>query len=377
MSIEHLRKNLNKEFGDSLKRADEIQEIPIIAGFGSLALDIASGLGGIPRSRIIEMLGPEQGGKTALSLLSIAEVQKIGGVAAFLDLENSFDPRWAKNLGCNLDENKFLFFKPKSGAEAFEIIEDLVESMDVDLIVADSVHAFITDSEAEGNYGDSMMAQLSRLMSNSLKKINSKQINYSRASIIFINQMRQGIGQFSKDESTGGNALRHYASVRLYIRRVGGKDGIIGDPTNPEGFKTSIQLKKNKIGVPLKVVETKLYIGPKKFGIDKNEEVIDVAKSLGLIKRLAKNKDTNELVINPDGSYYQIDGYEPIYGQSKFELFIAEKPEIKDQLLKQINIFTKKNNEPESDSFAAEVKEEEKKQRKSRKNKDEEIKSNS
>jgi len=372
MSFKDLQKSITKEFGEEVI-IKELESVSILNSFGSLAVDCAVGLGGIPKGRIIEFYGNPSGGKTALAIIAIIECQKNKKPCVFIDLENSFDPAWFRKLGGNVDEDLFLLLHPKSGADAYEMMDRCVQESSTGLIVIDSVSAMATDAELEAGYADSTMAQLARLMSSGLKKINNQMLRNPGPTLIFINQVRATMDKYHPEATSGGNALGFYSSIRLNIRRVGGKDGIIGDPDRPSGFKTRITVIKNKVGIPKQTIETNLYIGTTgKFGIDKSEEIIDVAKSLGLIKRLTKNKDTNELVIDPDGSYYQIDGYEPIYGQNKFELFIAEKSEIKDQLLKQIEIFTKKNNEPESDSFAAEVKEEEKKQRKSRKNKDEE-----
>lgn len=365
-SLSELHTQMVKDYGkDSVLSGDQIPEVPVLCSFGSIALDVAVGIGGCPRGRILEYFGPESGGKTLLLLLTIIEIQTIGGTGAFVDIENTFDPSWFKKLGGSLDPNKFILLKPKTGAEAFEMIDQLVASNLVDIAGVDSVSTMATAEELEGDYGDAHMAQLARLMSDSLKKLQNTMASHPRCTVIFINQVRTTMDKYKPEVTTGGRALLHYASVRLRITRVGGEDGILGEKDNPSGFRTRIKVMKNKVGPPFRLIETSIYINhPTKVGVDKDEELLDVAISMGLVKRCIKDKETDELVPDENGTWYVI-GDQKFYGQPKFKKYIDENPQVLQDLKPAIIAYMKKREapEPEPESFAAEVKKE-RKQRK-------------
>jgi recombination protein RecA len=396
MSLDKLRKGLQKELGkDAVKSGDDVEYVPKLCSFGSLSLDSVIGIMGIPKGRILEYFGPPSGGKTTLAIMSAVEVQKTHfervikkkddkgkvkkeqrnsmGVVAFIDLENSFDRKWFENYGGSVEDEKFLYIKPDTGEEAFSALEQILESGEVDLVIVDSVATMLTEAESEGDFSVGQhMAQLARLMSQGLKKINSSMIGNPHCSVIFINQTRSSMDKYKPDEGTGGNSLRFYSSIRLYVSRVGGDDGIIGDKEAPEGFKTRIKVRKNKVGPPARTVEISLYIGPNKYGVDKDEEVVEIALSMGLIERKKKDKETDELYVDPKGTYYCIKD-EVFYGRPKLYKYIEENPKIIEELKILVTTFEKNVSEPEENSFDSEVKKEEKKtttKRKARKEKE-------
>jgi len=372
-SLLDLQKSFKKEFGkNTVKLGDEIEEVPVLCSSGSISLDSIIGIGGIPRGRIIEFFGQASGGKTLFSLLTAIQCQKQGGIVAFQDLENSFDRNWFLKLGGNMDENKFMLIKPESGTDAYEMIDQLVSSEIVDLVIVDSVSTMISDAEKENSYASEHMAKLARMMSNGLKKLNSTMLQHPKSSVIFINQTRSGMDKYHPEVTTGGNALPFYASLRMKVQRVSGKDGILGDESNPEGFLTRCKIVKSKVGPPLRTVEVSVYVNhPTKIGVVLEEELLSVAISMGIIKRYSKNKETDELIEDVDGSYYEFNDKQ-FYGKPKFMKYIESDPSILEGLKPIIFSYLSKKEKPEPDSFLAEVKEEEKKQRKSRKNKDEE-----
>ena len=233
----------------SIKKIDDIISVPSIST-GSISLDAAIGIGGVPRGRIIEIYGPESSGKTTLTLHVVAEAQKEGGVAAFIDAEHALDPRYAKKVGVNIDE--LWLSQPDSGEEALEIVDTLVQSGDLDVIVIDSVAALVPKAELEGEMGASHMGLQARLMSQALRKLTGS-VAKSKTSVIFINQLRHKIGVIfgSPETTTGGNALKFYSSLRLDIRRIASmKDGdqVIGN-------RTRVKLAKNKVGPPFRLAE--------------------------------------------------------------------------------------------------------------------------
>jgi recombination protein RecA len=366
-TLADLQKNLTKDFGSkSVIIGDDIQDVPLLCSFGSIALDVAVGIGGIPRGRILEYFGPPSGGKTLFTLLTMIECQRKEGVVVFIDLENSFDPAWFRKLGGSTDPDHFILLRPKTGAEAYEMIDQMVASDLVDIIGVDSVSTMATAEELEGDYGDAHMAQLARLMSDSLKKLNLTMIAHPRCTVIFINQIRSGMDKYKPEVTTGGSALNFYSSVRLRIVRVGGEDGIIGDTDNPEGFRTKIKVAKNKVGPPFRTIETSIYVNhPTKCGVDINEELLDVAISMNLIQRCVKDAETGEMVPTENGTWYVI-GDEKFYGFPKFKKYIDANPEVLELLKPTIFAYMKKKEAPEPDSFASEVKKEEAKTRKSR-----------
>ncbi len=281
---------ITKQFGDgSIMKLGEAKKVDVeLLPSGSLSLDIALG-GGYPKGRIIEIYGPESSGKTTLTLHAIAEIQKQGGTAAFIDAEHALDPAYAKRLG--VDTDNLLVSQPDNGEQALEIVETLVRSNAVDLIVVDSVAALVPQAEIDGDMGDSHMGLQARLMSQALRKLTGI-INKSHATVIFINQIRMKIGvMFGNPETTtGGNALKFYASVRADIRRTGQiKEGeeIIGN-------RTKVKIVKNKIAPPFRVAEFDIMYNE---GISKTGDVLDLAVQHGVVGKSGAWFDYNEAKI--------------------------------------------------------------------------------
>ena len=248
-----------------------------VVSSGSIALDIALGIGGLPRGRIIEIYGPESSGKTTLALHVIAQAQKNGGTCAFIDAEHALDPSYARKLGVNVDE--VLISQPDAGEQALEIADTLVRSGAIDILVIDSVAALVPRAELEGEMGDSHVGLHARLMSQALRKLTGS-ISRSKTMVIFINQIRLKIGvMFGNPETTtGGNALKFYASVRLDIRRI----GAIKDRENIVGNQTRVKVVKNKLAPPFRVVEFDIMYGE---GISKNGELIDLGVKAGVVEK--------------------------------------------------------------------------------------------
>jgi len=277
-----------------------------VVSTGSLGLDIALGVGGLPRGRIIEIYGPESSGKTTLTLQVIAEAQRMGGTAAFVDAEHALDPVYAGKLGVNVQE--LLVSQPDTGEQALEITDMLVRSGAVDIVVVDSVAALTPKAEIEGEMGDSHMGLQARLMSQALRKLTGN-IKRSNTIVIFINQIRMKIGvMFGNPETTtGGNALKFYASVRLDIRRIGAlKSGeeVIGN-------QTRVKVVKNKVAPPFREAEFEIMYGA---GISRNGELIDIGVAQGLVEK--------------SGSWYSYNGERIGQGKENARTFLAEHPEI-------------------------------------------------
>jgi recombination protein RecA len=299
---------LDKAFGKgTVMRLSEsrVVDIPVIKT-GSLGLDLALGIGGVPRGRVVEIYGPESSGKTTLTMHCIAEAQKAGGLAAFIDAEHAFDRAYAEKLG--IDTKNLLISQPDNGEQALEIAEHLISSGAIDIIVIDSVAALVPKAEIEGEMGESKMGLQARLMSQALRKLTGT-INKTGCCCIFINQLREKIGvMFGNPETTtGGNALKFYASVRLDIRRIGqikeGADNVVGN-------RTKVKVVKNKLAAPFKVVEFDIMYGQ---GISKVGEILDLAVEMDIVKksgswfsygtsRLAQGRDAvKELLLdNPE-----------------------------------------------------------------------------
>ncbi len=278
-ALETALSQIEKTFGKGsiMKLGDNKMEAIEATSTGSLGLDIALGIGGVPRGRIIEIFGPESSGKTTLTLHIVAEAQKKGGVCAFVDAEHALDPIYAKKLGVNIDE--LLISQPDTGEQALEITDTLVRSGAVDVVVVDSVAALVPKAELDGDMGDSHMGLQARLMSQALRKLTGS-ISRTNCTVIFINQIRQKIGvMFGNPETTtGGNALKFYASVRLDIRRI----GAIKDKEEVIGNQTRVKIVKNKVAPPFRVVDFDIMYGE---GISKTGELIDLGVKAGIIEK--------------------------------------------------------------------------------------------
>ena len=281
---------------------------------GSLGLDIALGIGGLPRGRVIEIYGPESSGKTTLALHVVAEVQKKGGIAAYVDAEHALDPVYAKKLGVDIDE--MLISQPDTGEQALEITDTLVRSGGVDIVVVDSVAALTPKAELEGEMGDQLPGLQARLMSQALRKLTGS-ISKSNTIVIFINQIRMKIGiMFGNPETTtGGNALKFYASVRLDIRRI----GAIKDRDEVVGNQTRVKVVKNKVAPPFKQVEFDIMYG---VGISKVGELVDLGVKAGIVEK--------------SGSWYSYDGARIGQGRESAKTFLNDNPDIADKIEKAI-----------------------------------------
>ena len=307
---------IEKHFGKGtvMRMGDrENIDIPSVST-GSLGLDIALGIGGLPKGRVIEIFGPESSGKTTLTLQAIAECQKAGGTAAFIDAEHALDPSYAKKLGVNVDE--LLLSQPDTGEQALEVTDMLVKSKGIDLIVVDSVAALTPRAEIEGEMGDHHVGLQARLMSQALRKITGN-IQRSNAMVIFINQIRMKIGvMFGNPETTtGGNALKFYSSVRLDIRRI----GAVKEGDEVIGNETRVKVVKNKVSPPFKQAEFQIMYGK---GINVDGEILEFGQKLGLIEK--------------SGAWYSYNGEKIGQGKINASNFLNENTKIKNALLKEI-----------------------------------------
>ena len=291
-------------------KAMEIEAIPT----GALGLDIALGIGGVPRGRIVEVYGPESSGKTTLALHIVAEAQKMGGEAAFIDAEHALDPVYAKHLGVNIDD--LLVSQPDTGEQALEITEALVRSGALDVIVVDSVAALVPKAEIDGDMGDSHMGLQARLMSQALRKLAGA-INKSKTVIIFINQLREKIGvMFGNPETTtGGRALKFYASVRMDIRKIENikQDGEV------VGSRARVKVIKNKVAPPFREAEFDIVYGK---GISKEGNILDMAVNLDIIEKA--------------GSWFSYNGSKIGQGRENVKKYLAENPEVMEEVEKKV-----------------------------------------
>ena len=327
-SLEKVLQDLEKQFGKGavMRLGDNTHAKVEVVSTGSLSLDIALGAGGYPKGRIIEIFGPESSGKTTFALHAIAEVQKKGGKAAFIDAEHALDPVYAKNLGVNI--NELLLAQPDTGEQALEICEALVRSNAIDIVVIDSVAALVPQAEIDGEMGDSHVGLQARLMSQALRKLGGT-INKTKTIAIFINQLREKVGiLFGNPETTpGGRALKFYSSIRLDVRRsesikVG--DSIIGN-------KTNVKVVKNKIAPPFKTASVDIMYGE---GVSKEGEIVDLGVDANIIEK--------------SGSWFSYNGEKLGQGKENVKLLLKQNNELKEKIEKQIREFYSINDSKES-----------------------------
>jgi len=292
------------------KKQEKIPAIPT----GSLGLDLALGIGGLPRGRVVEIYGPESSGKTTLTLEVIAQCQKLGGTAAFIDAEHALDPIYAEKLGVNVGE--LLISQPDTGEQALEVADIMVHSGGIDMLVIDSVAALVPKAEIEGEMGDTHIGLQARLMSQALRKITAN-VNRSNTLVIFINQIRYKIGvMFGSPETTsGGNALKFYASVRLDIRRI----GTVKEGEEVVGNETRVKVVKNKVSPPFKQAEFQIIYNK---GINRLGELLDRGSDLGILEK--------------SGSWYSLEGEKIGQGKANAAEFLQENPKIAEKVEKQI-----------------------------------------
>jgi recombination protein RecA len=315
---------LDKAYGKGtvMKMGDKaVEEVEVIPS-GSLGLDLALGVNGYPRGRVIEIYGPESSGKTTLTLHAIAEAQKAGGIAAFIDAEHAFDRNYAEKLGVDIEN--LIISQPDNGEQALEIAENLIRSGAIDIVVIDSVAALTPKSEIEGEMGDSKMGLHARLMSQALRKLTGT-ISKTHCTFFFINQLREKIGvMFGNPETTtGGNALKFYASVRLDIRR----SSQIKDGENVIGNRTKVKVVKNKVAPPFKTAEFDIMYGE---GVSKTGEILDLAVEFEIIKKA--------------GSWFSYGDTKLGQGRDAVKVLIKDNPELADELEQKIKDLIKENN---------------------------------
>ena len=304
---------IERQFGKGsimrLGGADKVTDVPVIPT-GSLSLNVALGVGGVPRGRIIEIFGPESGGKTTLALHIVAEAQKQNGIAAFIDAEHALDVTYAKKIGVNTDE--LLISQPDTGEQALEIAETLVRSGALDVLVVDSVAALVPKAELEGEMGDAQMGLQARLMSQALRKLTGS-INKSKTTVIFINQLRMKIGVFfgNPETTTGGNALKFYATMRLDIR----KTTSLKQGQEIIGMRTKVKVVKNKLAPPFRETEFDIIFGE---GISKEGDLIDLGVDNGIVEK--------------SGAWYSYKGERIGQGRDNSKQFLKEHPDIADAI---------------------------------------------
>jgi len=303
---------IERQFGKgSIMRLGQEERVPVeVISTGSVSLDIALGIGGLPRGRVVEIYGPESSGKTTLALHAIASAQKNGGIAAFVDAEHAFDPEYAAKLGVDIDN--LLVSQPDTGEQALEIADMLIRSGALDIIVIDSVAALVPRAEIEGDMGDSHMGLQARLMSQALRKITGA-LSTNNTTAIFINQLREKIGVMfgSPETTTGGKALKFYASVRLDIRRI----ETLKDGTEPVGNRTRVKVVKNKVAPPFKQAEFDILYGE---GISREGGIIDMAVEHGIVRKA--------------GAWYTYEGDQLGQGKENARSYLKDNPGLTDEL---------------------------------------------
>jgi recombination protein RecA len=340
-ALEQVLNDIEKQFGKgSIMKLGDNKHLKVdVCSSGCLSLDIALGVGGYPKGRIIEIYGPESSGKTTFALQAIAEHQKAGGRAAFIDAEHALDPVYAEKLGVNIDE--LLISQPDTGEQALEICEALVRSEALSIVVIDSVAALVPQAEIDGEMGDSHVGLQARLMSQALRKLSGT-INKTNTTCIFINQLREKVGvMFGNPEITpGGRALKFYASIRLDIRRneqLKMGDGVVGN-------KTTIKVVKNKVAPPFKTATVDIMYGE---GVSREGEIIDLASEAGIVEKT--------------GAWYSYNGEKLGQGKENVKLLLKDNPDLRDELEQKVREFydISLNNETESKKTSKSKKEEE------------------
>ncbi len=315
-TLEQVLQDIEKQFGKGsvMKLGEETHNEIDAVSSGSLTLDIALGVGGYPKGRIVEIYGPESSGKTTFALQAIAEVQKQGGKAAFIDAEHALDPVYAKNLG--VDINELLLSQPDTGEQALEICEALVRSEAIGIVVIDSVAALVPQAEIEGEMGDSHVGLQARLMSQALRKLSGI-INKTNTIAIFINQLREKVGVlFGNPETTpGGRALKFYSTIRLDVRR--GEQIKNGD--NVIGNKTNVKVVKNKVAPPFKTASLEIMYGE---GVSREAEIIDLASEIGIVDK--------------SGAWYSYKGEKIGQGKENAKAFLKNNPDIKEEIEEKV-----------------------------------------
>jgi len=311
-ALEQVIADIEKQFGArSIMRLGDNEHMNVdVTSSGSLTIDIALGVGGYPKGRIIEIFGPESSGKTTVALQAIAEVQKNGGRAAFIDAEHALDPVYAKNLGVNI--NELLLSQPDTGEQALEICDALVKSDAVDIVVIDSVAALVPQAEIDGEMGDSHVGLQARLMSQALRKLSGT-MNKTKTTAIFINQLREKVGvMFGNPETTpGGRALKFYSTIRLDVRR--GEQIKLGDQI--VGNKTNIKVVKNKVAPPFKTATVDIMYGE---GISREGEILDIGSELAIVDK--------------SGAWYSYNGQKIGQGKENVKVYLKENPALRDEI---------------------------------------------
>jgi recombination protein RecA len=315
-SLDTALAQIERQFGKGsvMRLGDETRAPVEVIPTGSVALDIALGIGGLPRGRVVEIYGPESSGKTTVALHAVANAQKAGGVAAFIDAEHALDPEYAKKLG--VDTDSLLVSQPDTGEQALEIADMLIRSGAIDIIVIDSVAALVPRAEIEGEMGDSHVGLQARLMSQALRKITGA-LSQSKTTAIFINQLREKIGVMfgSPETTTGGKALKFYASIRLDVRRI----ETLKDGSDPVGNRTRVKVVKNKMAAPFKQAEFDILYGQ---GISREGGLIDMGVEQGFVRK--------------SGAWYTYEGDQLGQGKENARAFLKDNPDLADEIEKKI-----------------------------------------